>query len=121
MHPMAWLLNFNCQVGLIFIFMNKEGICDNLAFLYLQRFAPHRGSKFCLLWLHSFEHFRLKDRHGCDGRSNSRAQDQEIQEEEEVWAQLDLLVLITNNLLQGLHAGADGPEDAVEADQSIEE
>ena len=71
---------------------------------------------------------RLKDSHGCDGRSNSRAQHQEVQEEEEVWAQLDLLVLVHNsslsqlhNLFQGLHARADRPEDAVEADQSVEE
>ena len=64
---------------------------------------------------------RLKDSHGCDGRSNSGAKDQEVQEEEEIWAQLDLLVLVPNNLFQGLHAGAHRPEDAVEADQSIEE
>ena len=64
---------------------------------------------------------RLKDSHGCDGRSNSGAQDQEVQEKEEVWAQLDLLVLVPDNMLQGLHAGADRPEDAVEADQTIEE
>ena len=64
---------------------------------------------------------QLKNCHGCDGRSDSGAQDQEVQEEEEVRAQLDLLVLVPDNMLQGLHAGADRPEDAVEADQTIEE
>ena len=64
---------------------------------------------------------RFKDRHCCDGRSNTGAKNQEVQEEKEVWAQLDLLVRVPYNLFQGLHAGADRPEDAVEADQSIEE
>ena len=64
---------------------------------------------------------RLKDCHGCNGRSNSRSQNQEVQEEEEVRAQLDLLVRVSYDLFQGLHAGAHRPEDAVEADQSIEE
>ena len=64
---------------------------------------------------------RFKDRHCCDGRSNTGAKNQEVQEEKEVWAQLDLLVFVPYNLFQGLHAGAHRPEDAVEADQSIEE
>ena len=64
---------------------------------------------------------RFKDRHCCDGRSNTGAKNQEVQEEKEVWAQLDLLVRVPYNLFQGLHAGAHRPEDAVEADQSIEE
>ena len=75
-----------------------------------------------------YQSHRLKDRHGCDGGSDAGAKNQKIQEEEEVWAQLDLLVLVHNsslsqlhNLFQGLHARADRPEDAVEADQSVEE
>ena len=60
-----------------------------------------------------FSH-RLQDSHGSDGGSNPRPQDQEVQEELEVGAQLDLvLVLVADHLLQGLHARAHRPEDAV--------
>ena len=57
---------------------------------------------------------RLQDGHGSDGGSDARPQDQEVQEELEVGAQLDLvLVLVPDDLLQGLHARAHRPEDAV--------
>ena len=60
-----------------------------------------------------FSH-RLQDGHGSDGGSDPRPKDQEVQEELEVGAQLDLvLVLVPDHLLQGLHARAHRPEDAV--------
>ena len=60
-----------------------------------------------------FSH-RLQDGHGSDGGSDPRPEDQEVQEELEVRAQLDLvLVLVPDHLLQGLHARAHRPEHAV--------